>query len=90
MKKMKKLISALGTLILRDWMTITVIRYFSCGWMKFWENGTEQWIGQVDFSQKNFQDAIPLLEIKDHLDSITKEYGWESQALIIVTHFMKL
>lgn len=41
------------------------------------ENGTEQWIGQVDFSTEKFSDAIPLLEIKDHLDSITKENGWE-------------
>ena len=41
------------------------------------ENGTEQWIGQVDFSTEKFAEAIPLLEMKEHLDSITQQYGWE-------------
>ena len=41
------------------------------------ETGTEQWIGQVDFSTEKFAEAIPLLEVREHLDSITEQYGWQ-------------
>lgn len=41
------------------------------------ENGTEQWIGQVDFCTEKFTEAIPLLELPEFINKKQKENQWK-------------
>ena len=41
------------------------------------ELGTEQWIGQVDFSTEKFTEAIPLLELPDFIERQQNKHQWK-------------
>ena len=41
------------------------------------ELGTEQWIGQVDFSTEEFDQAIPLLELPEFIEENQKKLEWK-------------
>lgn len=41
------------------------------------ELGTEQWIGQVDFSTEKFTEAIPLLELPEFIEEQQKKNKWK-------------
>lgn len=40
------------------------------------EAGTEQWVGQVDFSKEEFDQAIPLLELPEFIEKQKTENAW--------------
>ena len=40
------------------------------------ETGTEQWVGQVDFSTEEFEEAIPLLELDSFITEMIEENDW--------------
>ena len=41
------------------------------------EIGTEQWIGQVDFSREEFEEAIPLLELPEYIEKEQVKNEWK-------------
>ncbi|MCM8528874.1 MAG: hypothetical protein NE327_20290 [Lentisphaeraceae bacterium] len=41
------------------------------------ELGTEQWIGQVDFSHEEFDKAIPLLELPEYIEIQKEKNDWK-------------
>ena len=40
------------------------------------ETGTEQWVGQVDFSTEEFEEAIPMLELSKYVENLKEKNGW--------------